>query len=96
MTPRLVTCDSGPVIEVPDMNCRKGFSASAPSGGSGPTGPTATDTHPQHRSIDMHLLVQELSRDRMRQAQRDMEAIRLAARLRTARKQRDHQRTVRH
>ncbi|MEJ7647923.1 MAG: hypothetical protein WKF57_02575 [Nakamurella sp.] len=44
----------------------------------------------------MHLLVQELSRDRMRQAQRDMEAIRLAARLRTARKQRDHQRTVRH
>lgn len=34
----------------------------------------------------MHLLVEELSRDRMRQAQRDFEAIRLAGRLRTTRR----------
>lgn len=34
----------------------------------------------------MHLLVEELSRDRMRQAQRDLEAIRLARRLRASRK----------
>lgn len=44
----------------------------------------------------MHLLVEELSRDRMRQAQRDMEAIKLASRLRTARKQRDRRRAIRH
>lgn len=42
----------------------------------------------------MHLLVQELSRDRMRRAQRDMEAIRLARRLRSSRKQRRSARIV--
>lgn len=36
----------------------------------------------------MHVLVEELSRDRMRNAQREIEAIRMARRLRSARKQR--------
>lgn len=38
------------------------------------------------RSIDMSLFVEELARDRMRQAQRDAETYRLARRLRSARR----------
>lgn len=41
-----------------------------------------------NRSLTMHLLIEELSRDRMRLAQREIEAIRMARRLRSARKQR--------
>lgn len=41
-----------------------------------------------YRSHTMHLLMEELSRDRMRQTQRDLEAIRMARRLRSTRKQR--------
>lgn len=56
--------------------------------------PTAAIGHPGRRrhhtdrSSAMHLLVEELSRERMRQAQREFEAIRLARRLRSSRKQR--------
>lgn len=41
-----------------------------------------------NRSFTMHLLIEEMSRDRMRSAHRELEAIRLARRLRAARKQR--------
>lgn len=41
-----------------------------------------------YRSHTMHLLMEELSRDRMRQTQRDLESIRLARRLRSTRKHR--------
>lgn len=52
---------------------------------------------PSHTgSTDMHLLIEELSRDRMRQAQRDMETIRMVRRLRTASLRRDRRSTVRH
>jgi hypothetical protein len=82
-----------------DLNLQgaKGFhGTSARPVSLGPTGVDVIDNHPRHRSTAMHLLVQELSRDRMRQAQRDMEAIKLASRLRTARKQRDRRRAIRH
>lgn len=50
--------------------------------------PPDHDLNYEIRSNTMSLLVEELSRDRLRQAQRDMEGIRLARRLRTARRQR--------
>lgn len=97
MTRRLVPFSVVHVIDGLDVNCRRESPRSTVvTRGAGPAGTTATSNHPRHRSTDMHLLVQELSRDRMRQAQRDMEAIRLASRLRTARKLRDRRRTVRH
>lgn len=49
---------------------------------------------PDNRSHTMHLLIEELSRDRMRQAQRDLEAIRLARRLRASRKREKAARAV--
>jgi len=42
--------------------------------------------HHPHRSITMSLIVEELARDRMRQAQRDAEAYRQARQLRHARR----------
>jgi len=44
-------------------------------------------TAPKIRRTDMSMLVEELARDRMRQAQRDAEAYRLARRVRHARRQ---------